>query len=622
VTDDATKLITTLVLQGAIVPCEEHEVWGVSALIMVPKKDKGWRPALNLKPLNAYLRTNYFCLPTLKTIIPFIHQGWWGVSVDLSSAYYHLAMYQEEQTWMGMRYDGKFYKWLAMPFGLSTAPREWQRLMRPVVVAMRDKGFLCWVYLDDFLILAPTRELAAEGAAQLVNLLEDLGLTVNFRKSQLTPVQNIAYLGFLINLQDGMIQIPEGKLQGVCTAIDRLLAAVNPSARRVASVVGKLRALAYAVPHVRLLTNLLQAHVERISRKGWEAKWSLTEDSRRQLREAKDHLREWRGRPLFVNPSSWTIYADASDLAWGAVLTPSRTSATASATAPTPPTPAPSTGDHPATRSLFVNEKSINGWFQHPSASHINAKEFLATIKAIEAFVLTDQHLDVYTDNTTVYHYIRKWGGKLPHFQVLVRELWDLLQERRVTIAIHWVASEYNPADLPSRERWSLSRAALHESTVDFIMAGFPRITCAVDWMACAETTQCPRFVAEGPQPRVPGVTLLAEDIFAQGDRLREFSPGWCNPPWHLIPQILRLIAHSPPGSRTILVCPDLQSKPWWPLFISMADGRLRRVPRHMVRLIDPAGDRIPGRCSLVCALVSSPPIDGEERPGKRQRSS
>ena len=184
------------------------------------------------------------------------------MSVDLSSAYYHLAMYQGEQPWLGMHYDGKFYKWLAMPFGLSTAPREWQRLMRPVVVAMRDKGFLCWVYLDDFLVLAPTKELAAAGAAQLVDLLQDLGLTVNFCKSQLTPVQQIVYLGFLINLHDGMIQIPEGKLRGVCTAIDRLLAAVNPSARRVASVVGKLRALAYAVPHVRLLTNLLQAHVE------------------------------------------------------------------------------------------------------------------------------------------------------------------------------------------------------------------------------------------------------------------------------------------------------------------------------------------------------------------------
>ena len=92
-----------------------------------------------------------------------------------------------------------------------------------------------------------------------------------------------------------------------------------------------------------------------------------------------------------------------------------------SATTPTPSTPTPSTGDRPVTKSLFVNEKSINGWFQQPSAAHISAKEFHATTKAIEAFVLTDQHLDVYTDNTTVYHYIQKWGGKLPHFQGLVR---------------------------------------------------------------------------------------------------------------------------------------------------------------------------------------------------------
>ena len=58
VTDDTTKLVTTLVLQGAIVPWGKNDLWGVNALIMVPKKDKGWRPALNLKPLNAYLRTD------------------------------------------------------------------------------------------------------------------------------------------------------------------------------------------------------------------------------------------------------------------------------------------------------------------------------------------------------------------------------------------------------------------------------------------------------------------------------------------------------------------------------------------------------------------------------------
>ena len=121
-----------------------------------------------------------------------------------------------------------------------------------------------------------------------------------------------------------------------------------------------------------------------------------------QLKEAKDHLQEWGGCPLLVNPSTWSIYAAASQLAWEAVMTPSRASATGSPPAPTRSTPTPSTGDRPATKSLFVYERSINRWSQQLSAAHINAKEFHATIEAIEPFVLTDQHLDIYTDNTTV----------------------------------------------------------------------------------------------------------------------------------------------------------------------------------------------------------------------------
>ena len=64
------------------------------------------------------------------------------------------------------------------------------------------------------------KEPVAEGAAQVVDLLQDLRSMVNFPKSQLYPVQRIVYLGFLINLQDGMVQIPDGKVRGVFSAMD------------------------------------------------------------------------------------------------------------------------------------------------------------------------------------------------------------------------------------------------------------------------------------------------------------------------------------------------------------------------------------------------------------------
>ena len=79
---------------------------------------------------------------------------------------------------------------------------------------MRAEGCLCWVYLDDFLILAPMRIRAKTATAKLVSLLRDLGLTVNFTKSQLEPTQKIVYLGFLINLVDGRrLLIPPLKQQ-------------------------------------------------------------------------------------------------------------------------------------------------------------------------------------------------------------------------------------------------------------------------------------------------------------------------------------------------------------------------------------------------------------------------
>ena len=61
---------------------------------------------------------------------------------------------------------------------------------------------------------------------------------------------------------------------------------------------------------------------------------------------------------------------------------------------------------------------------------HINDKEFQASIVAIGcwAMELQGRDFDLFTDNKCVYHYIKKWGGLIPRFQKLGKELWDLPQ--------------------------------------------------------------------------------------------------------------------------------------------------------------------------------------------------
>ena len=152
---------------------------------------------------------------------------------------------------MCMEYNSRHYLWEAMPFGLATAPREWQRLMCPIKKRLRSQGYLVWVYLDDFLLIAETKSRAVAGCKAVLALLVGLGFTINYRKSLVIPAQFVIYLGFELDLAQGAIRVPQHKLTSSTADIRRLLSTDLPTVRRVASVLGKIRALASAVPQIR-----------------------------------------------------------------------------------------------------------------------------------------------------------------------------------------------------------------------------------------------------------------------------------------------------------------------------------------------------------------------------------
>ena len=54
--------------------------------------------------------------------------------------------------------QGKSYQFSSLPFGLSTATRTFTRLVRAVAASLRKEGVQFFVYLDDWLVVARTRE--------------------------------------------------------------------------------------------------------------------------------------------------------------------------------------------------------------------------------------------------------------------------------------------------------------------------------------------------------------------------------------------------------------------------------------------------------------------------------
>ncbi|XP_073439322.1 uncharacterized protein [Dendrobates tinctorius] len=82
-----------------------------------------------------------------------------------------------------------------MPFGLSTAPRIFTKVM----AYLRQKDTLIVPYLDDFLIIGNSDTQCTERVADAISSLQDLGWIINIQKSRLVPQSLQMFLGFQLN---------------------------------------------------------------------------------------------------------------------------------------------------------------------------------------------------------------------------------------------------------------------------------------------------------------------------------------------------------------------------------------------------------------------------------------
>ena len=124
-------------------------------------------------------------------------------------------------------------------------------LMKVFARKWRQQGILCFIYLDDILILATT---AKQVEQHLKIILEDLaaaGMQVNKEKSQLFPSQNITHLGFVLDLKNGCLQVTQEKLKSVRRDLGKLLTRSDISCRKLAAILGQVRSFLTVIPLLR-----------------------------------------------------------------------------------------------------------------------------------------------------------------------------------------------------------------------------------------------------------------------------------------------------------------------------------------------------------------------------------
>ncbi|KAI2656145.1 Transposon Ty3-G Gag-Pol polyprotein [Labeo rohita] len=438
--------VLTLLGKGAIemVHPAQSESGFYSRYFLVPKRDGGLRPILDLRLLNRALMRRPFKMLNLKQILSHIRPGDWFISLDLKDAYFHIQIAAHHRRFLRFAFEGVAYQYTVLPFGLSLAPRTFTKCMDAALVPLRQKGIRILNYLDDWLILAQSETELLSHKALLLSHLECLGLRVNLTKSALRPSRQISFLGAIFDsTRSRAMVVPERAL-----AIRQLASSFQIGARHPLKKFQRMLGLmASASPvlelgllHMRPLQRWLKPRVPPHAWRHGRCRVKVDQACVRALVPWKDPRWMERGVPLGSVCRRKVVTTDASNKGWGA---------------------------------LCDGSPAYGLWSKAEEGFHINCLEMLAVCHALHSFLpnLKGHHVLVRSDNMTVVSYINRQGGlSSRRLFTLVKGLLEWAQLNLASLrAVHVPGRLNQGADMLSRSNVPSGEWMLHPQTVQKI---------------------------------------------------------------------------------------------------------------------------------------------------------
>ncbi|XP_032363307.1 uncharacterized protein LOC116675969 [Etheostoma spectabile] len=528
-----------------------------SRYFLVPKKDGGLRPILDLRVLNRSLRRYRFKMLTIPAIVCPIRSEDWFVTVDLRDAYFHISIRPSHRKFLRFAFGGVAYQYRVLPFGLALSPRTFTKCMDAALAPLRLQGIRVLNYIDDWLILAQSRELAVRHRDVVLAHLLRLGLRLNEGKSVLAPAQRTVFLGVVWDSLTMLARLSPARVESLLAAVKGVRLGHAITVKHFQRVLGLMAAASSVIPSGLLHMRALQWWLKS---KGFSPRGNPF----RLIRVAHKCLRAlsvWK-KPWFLGaPCRRVIVStDASLTGWGAVM----------------------------------DDRSARGvWQERHSSWHINCLEMLAVFRALRSFLpaLLGHHVLVRSDNTAVVAYLNHQGGlrsrplcRLAH-QIL---LWS--QRRLLSLRAMFIPGLQNQgADLLSRQGLRPGEWRLHPEVVESLCARFGPID--VDLFASQESTHCPLWFS-----LTPPAPLGLDAMVREWPRLRLYA----FPPVALLPGILERVRRE--GICLLLVAPFWPTRVWFSDLMALLDGLPWRVPLRR-DLLSQDGGRVLHPCPALWRL-------------------
>ena len=543
-----SPLIEDLVKSGAISKVEASEDQHVYRVFSVPKKNGKERFIIDLSPLNLQIKKVHFRMEDSQFIKSMISKNDFMASIDLADAFFSIPLHESSKKYICFDFNGTRYSYNVIPFGLTSSPRVFSKILKPAISHLRAQGIKLSSYLDDIIIVAPDPNSLKAHLDVTIDLLLNLGFFINYEKSILSPSQTLNHLGYLWNSCDLNISIPVDKILKIRKYAHFILNN-QTSIRNISSFLGTVVSMGIGFPLSPLYYRALQLCFlkHRENSHSWDDPFFPDENS-------IENLTWWANCPSPLTPASMksfaysiTLSTDASLAGWGAHLS---------------------------------NGLSSSGEWPSDSLSHINFLELKAIFNGLSHLLphIKNKSLRILSDNVSSIYYINKIGGthSIPMCNLALK-IWKLLIDNNIHCkAFHISGVDNVCADDLSRNNYHLefqiSHVAFNQVTN---LIPFP---LNVDLFASRHSRKISKFVSR-----------FYDELAWKTDAFSFRWPGnvYIFPPINLIPKVL-IKFKSDNVDNSLLITPAWHTLSSLPSIIELLCAHPIFIPSSLIEGVFP----------------------------------
>ena len=303
--EEIRQEINRLEKKGIIAKVTTPTEW-ISSMVAVKKPGK-LRICIDPKDLNSAIRRSHYPMPTLSDILPKITNAKVFTVLDAKEGFWQIKLDEESSLLTTFWTPHGRYRWLRMPFGISSAPEEFQRRQHEVLEGLEGAEAIA----DDILVYGSGESMEdaiTDHDKKLCAVLErarQVGLKLNKEKMKFRQSE-IKYMGEILT-SSGARPDPD-KVKAI-TEMPR-----PENVKAVQRYVGLVTYLSKFCPHLSETCEPLRRLTVKNAEWSWQSQQEAAFESVKKIVSTEPLLKYYD-----VNQEV-TIQCDSSEVGLGATL--------------------------------------------------------------------------------------------------------------------------------------------------------------------------------------------------------------------------------------------------------------------------------------------------------------